>query len=783
MDNFRCHGGLLFDEMKLSEHLSVEQSGKLRGFVDLGPFTPPQDANLPCDHGMVVMFVPFTGEFSQIIGAFATHGNVKGSLLCKILIEAIILVEKAGLFVDFLTCDGASWNRQMWTIMGIQGTANNVTCKVKHPADSKRSLHFLSHFPHLLKCLRNSLLKGGFNTPDERVKGEATPTLSETGYQGQIPTFPDPTQPLLVALPAAAGSDGSGRKTRRHRERSFRHAAAELSLNAARPALAPLGDPSAMATANQVTGYDPESLRVVSMDTAQTETPLPTEEEYLQDMIRVWRGRNNRGAASRDACAGAGQQQTAARSEHAQGGCAPCASSKRAKQLQWRRQNTPRIEKDGIIVVLKPRETIDLKATFGPGQAGAAIRSIIGDDASVGLVVWPVRDQKVLVCALKSVDAAERLLRDIMLPVGGCQLPFRGHLKLSGEYCRGVVTVCQDESLRKRETQTQYGTKCSVCAKAGGEPLLWCSLSWGPKVPRTMLYSYERFPVRLYKKTVPACPLCGTVGHRADACPRPQAGRCGSCGVQVPDATPDGPAEHQCVPSGLLCGGGHLTGAPGCAGRFRKPIKPGSPPGSKPKTGHKEVPTPKGGPKKAPTAQPEPKKASIPSVWRPLKFLGLHTSIPSPTETALQQQAKQAGPSERTQEAELDDADDGSSVKSFLSSVSRQTADTVVGSVSTAGHIGRLEALKRTTEQLAEQVAALPNQIMSAVSDSVLNAMQPWVSSQIKNATRCDTPLLKRKTASRQAAEESGSGPALGGPVQPLIGTAPAHGQSRSPNT
>ncbi|KAH7979800.1 hypothetical protein HPB49_011096 [Dermacentor silvarum] len=169
MDNFRIHGGLLFDEMKLSEHLSVEQSGKLRGFVDLGPFTPPQDANLPCDHGMVVMFVPFTGEFSQIIGAFATHGNVKGSLLCKILIEAIILVEKAGLFVDFVTCDGASRNRRMWTIMGIQGTANNVTCKVKHPADSKRSLHFFSDFPHLLKCLRNSLLKGGFNTPDGRL--------------------------------------------------------------------------------------------------------------------------------------------------------------------------------------------------------------------------------------------------------------------------------------------------------------------------------------------------------------------------------------------------------------------------------------------------------------------------------------------------------------------------------------------------------------------------------------------------------------------------------------
>ncbi|KAL3187330.1 hypothetical protein MRX96_004578, partial [Rhipicephalus microplus] len=48
-----------------------------------------------------------------------------------------------------------------------------------------------------------------------------------------------------------------------------------------------------MATPNQVTGYDPESLQIIQMDTAETETPLPTEEEYLKDMLRVWRGRKN----------------------------------------------------------------------------------------------------------------------------------------------------------------------------------------------------------------------------------------------------------------------------------------------------------------------------------------------------------------------------------------------------------------------------------------------------------------------------------------------------------
>ncbi|KAL3208662.1 hypothetical protein MRX96_052503 [Rhipicephalus microplus] len=52
------------------------------------------------------------------------------------------------------------------------------------------------------------------------------------------------------------------------------------------------------------------------------------------------------------------------------------------------------------LVVLKPRKTLDLKATFVPGQAGAAVRSL----------------------NVISVPAAERVLGDIMLVVGRRQL-------------------------------------------------------------------------------------------------------------------------------------------------------------------------------------------------------------------------------------------------------------------------------------------------------------------------------------------------------------------------
>ncbi|KAL3197341.1 hypothetical protein MRX96_044938 [Rhipicephalus microplus] len=148
-------------------------------------------------------------------------------------------------------------------------------------------------------------------------------------------------------------------------------------------------------------------------------------------------------------------------------------------------------------------------------------------------------------------------------------------------------------------------------------------------------------------------------------------------------------------------------------------------------------------------------------------------------------EAKQVGSSKPVQEAEAEDGDDGSSVTSRLTSVSRQNADTVVGPASITGSICRIESLERKTEHLEASLAALPTQIMSAVresfqdmftaaltqalpemvaqvSNSVLKAVQPWVIAQIKNTTQSDSPQVKRKSASRQAAEEGFSGPAPG---------------------
>lgn len=70
MDDMKRHGGLVIDEIKLSSHLDMTASTRIEGFVDLGQFSQEVDKHIRAHHGLVVMFQPFIGKWTQIIGKF-----------------------------------------------------------------------------------------------------------------------------------------------------------------------------------------------------------------------------------------------------------------------------------------------------------------------------------------------------------------------------------------------------------------------------------------------------------------------------------------------------------------------------------------------------------------------------------------------------------------------------------------------------------------------------------------------------------------------------------------
>lgn len=142
--------------MKLSDTLRFDRdSCQFHGFVNLGDHTPTSQANELGDHALVFMFQPFRGQWVQAVACFLSKGCANSNTLECLILECLMLLEKSGFQCDVITMDGASWNRSTWKKFGIEG--DNMSCT--NPYDPTRKLWFCSDFPHLIKNLRNCIIK------------------------------------------------------------------------------------------------------------------------------------------------------------------------------------------------------------------------------------------------------------------------------------------------------------------------------------------------------------------------------------------------------------------------------------------------------------------------------------------------------------------------------------------------------------------------------------------------------------------------------------------------
>ncbi|EEC06912.1 hypothetical protein IscW_ISCW004133, partial [Ixodes scapularis] len=81
----------------------------------------------------------------------------KGTVLAQLLIQAIVLMENAGAKIHGFVSDGASKNRRMWKLLGINGELGDCCNSFTHPSDPDRKVFAFSDAPHLIKCIRNRL--------------------------------------------------------------------------------------------------------------------------------------------------------------------------------------------------------------------------------------------------------------------------------------------------------------------------------------------------------------------------------------------------------------------------------------------------------------------------------------------------------------------------------------------------------------------------------------------------------------------------------------------------
>ncbi|KAH9379295.1 hypothetical protein HPB48_006995 [Haemaphysalis longicornis] len=153
------YGTVIIDEVKLRETTEYNRAScKFDRFVNYGG-NATADTNKLADHALVIMFNPMFESWVQPIASYATKGAAPGWVLAKIVLNAVLELNDHGAKVVAAISDGAGNNKSMWTHLGISGKLTDAQCKIAHPCIDGAFLHLMCDVPHIIKCVRNHMMK------------------------------------------------------------------------------------------------------------------------------------------------------------------------------------------------------------------------------------------------------------------------------------------------------------------------------------------------------------------------------------------------------------------------------------------------------------------------------------------------------------------------------------------------------------------------------------------------------------------------------------------------
>ncbi|KAH6938784.1 hypothetical protein HPB50_012645 [Hyalomma asiaticum] len=93
----------------------------------------------------------------------------------------------------------------------------------------------------------------------------------------------------------------------------------------------------------------------------------------------------------------------------------------------WKPKPLQKFHPDDIVVVLKPRTTLALGATFQPGEPGLSLRAYLGAQLAADLSFVLSREQNLIVASTKSAYVADRLLGDFVIKSAKGDVSLHGH--------------------------------------------------------------------------------------------------------------------------------------------------------------------------------------------------------------------------------------------------------------------------------------------------------------------------------------------------------------------
>ncbi|KAH9375767.1 hypothetical protein HPB48_023018 [Haemaphysalis longicornis] len=304
-----------------------------------------------------------------------------------------------------------------------------------------------------------------------------------------------------------------------------------------------------MAARQTQRGYDPEAMAWSTVPDNPAEEPSPGEPLRNQNLFKLVERRSRRQPKTASPTTSGGsapsnQRNDAQRAETSHGGPA------RQQTPKWKPKPFPRLHPNDYQVIVKPRNPVALRDMFQCGQLGEAL---LGETAAATLTLLPSWEQNLIVTGTPDARVADRLLGDFQLTSPKGPVDMRGNLKQTDNVCKGVITVANNETTESLQQKIKWRAGEIVDIRKYGTSNSAQLTFAGKTVPQYVHYNSEIAIVRKYKKTIPACIKCGTVGHRAYTCPNPNGKNCGLCGQKV--AVVEGVrAPHDCQPKCATCG-------------------------------------------------------------------------------------------------------------------------------------------------------------------------------------------------------------------------------------
>ena len=150
-----------FNEMSLKSGFTyVKSRDSVVGFEDFGEFG---STHRIANHALVVMARGICSRWKQPLSYFLVSNSIPAERLKVIVEECISRLHSAGFIPVCVLCDQGATNQQMFKLFSVN---KDKPFAIIHDM----TVNFMFDPPHLLKCLRNNLMKHDFDVNGHLVK-------------------------------------------------------------------------------------------------------------------------------------------------------------------------------------------------------------------------------------------------------------------------------------------------------------------------------------------------------------------------------------------------------------------------------------------------------------------------------------------------------------------------------------------------------------------------------------------------------------------------------------